>query len=74
MLLVFALILSCKGIGNTVAHGTLLDVVWQPGWEGSLTENGYMCMYGWVPCCSSETITTLFVHWLYFNTKEKVYS
>ena len=22
--------------------GTLLDVMWQPGWEGSLGENGYM--------------------------------
>ena len=49
MLLVFALTLSYKVIGNTVAHGTLLDVVWQPGWEGSLGENGYMCRYGWVP-------------------------
>ena len=24
------------------AHGTLLNVMWQPGWEGSLRENGYM--------------------------------
>ena len=64
-----ALILSCKVIGNTVAHGTLLDVAWKPGWEGSLRENGYMCMYGWVPCCSSETITTLFVIQQYSNTK-----
>ena len=24
---------------------TLLDVMWQPGWEGSLGENGYMYMY-----------------------------
>ena len=23
--------------------------MWQPGWEGSLGENGYMYMYGWVP-------------------------
>ena len=23
--------------------------MWQPGWEGSLGENGYIYMYGWVP-------------------------
>ncbi len=28
------------------AHGTLLNVTQQPGWEGSLGENGYMHMYG----------------------------
>ena len=27
------------------AHGTLPSVTWQPGWEGSLEENGYMCIY-----------------------------
>jgi len=25
---------------------TLLNVTWQPGWEGSLRENGYLYMYG----------------------------
>ena len=29
-----------------IAQGTLLDDRWQPGWEGSLGENGYMYMYG----------------------------
>ena len=24
------------------AQGTLLNAMWQPGWEGSLGENGYM--------------------------------
>ena len=28
-----------------IAQGTLLDVMWQPGWEGSLGKNGYMYMY-----------------------------
>ena len=28
------------------AQGTLFNVMWQPGWEGSLGENGYMYMYG----------------------------
>ena len=32
-----------------VAHGPLLNAMWQPGWEGSLGKNGYTCMYGWVP-------------------------
>ena len=26
--------------------GTLLNVMWQPAWEGSLRENGCMYMYG----------------------------
>ena len=26
--------------------GTLLNVMWQPGLEGSLRKNGYMYMYG----------------------------
>ena len=29
----------------TVGQGTLLDVMWQPGWEGSSGENGFMSMY-----------------------------
>ena len=28
------------------AHGTLLSVMWQSRWEGSLGDNGYMYMYG----------------------------
>ena len=29
-----------------IAQGTLLNVMWQPGWEeGSLGENGYMYVY-----------------------------
>ena len=30
------------------AHGTLLDLMWQPRWEGSSGENGYTCMYSWI--------------------------
>ena len=29
-----------------IAQGTLLNVTWQAGWEGSLGENGYLYMYG----------------------------
>ena len=33
---------------NKQGHGTwtLFNVVWQPGWEGSLGKNGYMYTYG----------------------------
>ena len=29
-----------------ITQGTLLDVMWQPGWEGDSMENGYTYMYG----------------------------
>ena len=32
-----------------IAHGTLINVLWQPEWERNLGENGYTCMYSWVP-------------------------
>ena len=41
-----------------IVHGTLLSVMWKPGWEGNLGETGYMYMYGWVPL--------LFI-WSYYN-------
>ena len=28
--------------GPTVAQGILFIIMWQPAWEGSLEENGYM--------------------------------
>ena len=31
---------------HCIAHGTLLNVMWQPGWKGSLGENVYMYMCG----------------------------
>ena len=51
-----------------MAHGTLLNVMWQPGWEGGLEENGYMCMYGWISFQSTWNYHS-FVHWLYANIK-----
>ena len=39
-------LLYLKWINNCIAHGTLLNIMWQPGWEGSLGENGYMYMHG----------------------------
>ena len=32
--------------GPAVDQGTLLNVMWLPGWEGSLGENEHRCMYG----------------------------
>ena len=37
-----------------IAQGTLFNVMWQPGWEGSLGENGYVYMQGWVPLLSTR--------------------
>ena len=39
--------------------------MWQPGWEGSLGENGYTYMYGWVPLLSI---------WNYYNIVNQLYS
>ena len=39
-------LLCLKWITNSTAHGTLLRVMWQPGWERSLGESGYMYMCG----------------------------
>ena len=42
-------LLCLKWITNKdlcIAQGTLLNIMWQPGWEGSLGENEYMYMYG----------------------------
>ena len=46
-----------------IAQGTLPKVMWQPGWERSWGESGYMYMYGWIEslCCPPETITTLLI-------------
>ena len=33
-------------VPTVTAQGTLLGIIWQPRWEGSLEENGYLCMYG----------------------------
>ena len=50
--------MSSAGLGNmvsgettkvfrsySIAQGILLNVMWQPGWKGSLGDNGYMYMY-----------------------------
>jgi len=44
--------------------------MWQAGWEGSLGENGYMFMYGWVLCCPPETTTTLLIGYTPIKNKK----
>ena len=47
-----------------VLLGTLLSVMWQPGWEDSLEEDGYVCIhihmytytYGYVCICMAESL------------------
>ena len=39
-----------------------------PGWNGSLGENGYLYMDGWVPLLSTWNYHNI-VHWLYSKTK-----
>ena len=52
------------------AHGTLQNVMWQPGWEGSLGENGYMYMYDWVSLLFTWNYHNI-VNWLSFQYKIK---
>ena len=52
-------------------HGTLLNVTWQPGWETSLEENGYMYIYGWVPLPSTWNYHNI-ANWLYSTIKQKI--
>ena len=37
------------------------NVMWQPGWKGSLGENGYKYIYGEYLRCPPATITTLLI-------------
>ena len=47
------------------AQGTLHNIMWRPGWEQSLKENGYMCMYAWVLSLST---------WNYHSTVNRLHS
>ena len=63
------LYLKCITDKDCVAPGILLHVMWQPGWEGSLGDNGYCIFMAESLHCSLETITTLFVNRPYPSTK-----
>ena len=39
-------LLYFKWVIYCIAQGTLFNVMWHPGEEGSLGENGYMYTYG----------------------------
>ena len=54
-----------------IAHETLLNVMWQSGWEGSLGENGYMYIYGWVPSLFTWNSHNI-VSWLKLQYKIKI--
>ena len=49
-----------------IAQGTLLNVMWQPGWEGSLGENGYMYMFDWISLLCTQNCHSI-VCQLYSN-------
>ena len=52
-----------------IAHETLINVTSWPGWKGSWEKmDTCVCMAGSLHC-SPETVTTLFVIQLFFNTK-----
>ena len=59
---------SFKNYLLATAQRTLLNVKWQPGWEGSLGENGCVYIYGWVPLLSTWNYHNT-VNWLYSNMK-----
>ena len=45
--------------------------MWQPWCQGNLGENGYMCMYCWVPLLSTWNYHYI-VNWLYSSTNKKL--
>ena len=44
-----------------IAHGTLLNVMWQPGWKGIWERMDIWICVAESPCCPSETTTTLLI-------------
>ena len=50
--------------------GTLLNFMGQPGWEGSLGENGYRYMYDWIPSLFTWNYHNI-INWLYTPTQNK---
>ena len=76
----YSLVISCSAmIINIIltriyftAEGTLLNVMWQAEWEGIWGKMDTCICMAESLCCLPGTITTLFVNWLYLNTKHKV--
>ena len=42
--------------------------MWQPGWEGSLGENAYIFMYGWVPLPHTWNYHNI-IYWLFSSVQ-----
>ena len=55
-----------------MAHGALVNVLWQPGREGGLGKNMYMYLYGWVPLLFTWNYYSI-VNWLHLSKKWKVF-
>ena len=55
-----------------IVQGTLLDIMWQLGWEGYLGENRYMYMSDSVPLLSSWNYLNI-VNWLHRKIRKKCF-
>ena len=53
-----------------IAHGTLLNVMWQAGWERSVGENGYKYMHGWVPFLSTGNYHNIVISYIPIQSKK----
>ena len=62
--------LSHKGSPTVQHRETLVNVMWQPGWEAMLREKGYMYMYGWIPLLSLKVITMLLISYAVRQNKK----
>ena len=54
------------------AQGTLLSVMWPPGWEGVWGRMGTCVCVAEAPCCSPETITTLLIGYTPIQNKKQI--
>ena len=66
-------LLYLKWISDNLLDSTLelLSILWQPGWEGSLGENGYLKYMSEPLCCSPEAITILLIGYTPIQSMEK---
>ena len=55
---------------NYTAHETLLNVMWQPEWEGSLRENASCIFMAESPRYSPEAIATLLISYTPIQNKK----
>ena len=68
-------LLHLKRITNKtscIAQGTLLNVMWQPGWEGNLGENATCICVSESLCRSPEAFTTLLIGYVCVQSLSRV--